>query len=199
MNLLWLFLGDRHILSRMLLNCGHDGNENIITVTKILDRKSLIICQQCYDNSYNLYEEDENPILQNEVCTICCQQTSVRYNPDLAMNICDSCKIDCINLLNNAEKARIPPPNVVPDEIVPLLFIGCKDSAYNLVGLNERNIRRILICCDHLPAYHHSTSPSFRYHRLPMKDSTVQNLEVLVFIFFVLISIDVYPFSIRFH
>jgi hypothetical protein len=171
----------------MEVDCEHQ-NENLqvrlVTVSRLDNQKKIrIICERCY---HNLRDEDErefelmNPVLYETTCLLCCGTHSVRYHADLEMNICDTCKMQCVNLLSHAETIRIPPTTVIPDEVAPFVFIGCKDAAFNLNGLLERNIKRILICCDHLPASHYSHDhPNLLlYHRIPIKDSLTQELEV---------------------
>jgi hypothetical protein len=171
----------------MEVTCEHQNEKHLVTVSRfdLQTNNVQIICERCY---FSFRDEDErewekkNPVLQDHTtppsCLLCSKSSSVRYNTDLAMNICDSCRLQCINLLHDAETVRIPPTNVIPDEVTPFLYIGCKDAVYNVTGLCDRNIKRVLICCDHLHPPHVSYDNQLIFHRIPIKDSLTQNLEL---------------------
>ena len=65
--------------------------------------------------------------------------------------------------------------DVVPDEVLPGVFIGPKEAAYNRETLRRLGITRVIICCDCIPAYHEE-DPTIFYLRIPIKDSLFQNL-----------------------
>jgi protein-tyrosine phosphatase len=65
--------------------------------------------------------------------------------------------------------------DIVPDEVVPGLYIGAKESAANRKTLRDRNITRILVCGDALPQYHENDD-SLVYLRFAIADSLAQNI-----------------------
>jgi hypothetical protein len=154
--------------------CGH--NDAMFTVTRLVNGTPTIICQNCYD----FYAEEDrlaqlSPIVLHS-CLFCDSSVDVREDRDVGGHVCDQCRMENLRLLNIAERNRTPASDLLPDEMAPGVFMGCKDCAYNLSGLKSKGITRVLICCAVLPAYHLDTTDGIRYHRIPMHDSLAQNL-----------------------
>ena len=156
--------------------CGHVGCN--FTATRMINDTPTVICESCFQLTL---KEDQaarlslSPCDENLECIMCSTHDEVRFHPDLKMGICDVCRAQNDKNEEMAECNRLPPENIVADLISPLVYMGCKDSAYNLEGLQANGITRILICCERLPAYHPSMA-SLTYHRIPLADSLAQNL-----------------------
>ena len=150
-----------------LPSCGHSRQLQFL-VTRVVNGKQMTICESCYkmvqeaDRLTNLWSL---PIVNGEC--ICGFFGPVRPDPDLGMSICDQCR--------EYTGGKSPQLGIVPDKISDGLYIGEKESAFDVEVLRQLGIRRILICCSHLEAYHPSLR-ELRYHRLPMQDSLAQNL-----------------------
>lgn len=100
-------------------------------------------------------------------------KTAVRLNIDMGgAPVCDVCVINSRQADIELMKTFIPPFEE-PNEVVPgVLYIGSKASQVNLEKLQSYGIKRVLICCDVLRAYH-KPDTDILYHRLPIKDSLV--------------------------
>ncbi len=93
------------------------------------------------------------------------------------MGICDGCFRQISIRENSHTASRIAPMDVIPDEILPGLYIGAKESAANLTTLTARNIKRVLVCGDSLPQYHErDPCNSIAYLRLAIADSLAQSI-----------------------
>jgi protein-tyrosine phosphatase len=175
---------DPKVVSKLALGCDFQhfncGHADHVSCSRVIDGQLSIICGACFAL---VVDEDQkvrsrsNPIQLNISCEMCGGSSSVRFNIDLGLGICDYCTDQNEQLSEKAERERTPRVDIFPDEIIPsLLYMGCKDSAYNLSGLLSRSIRRVLICCERLPAYHTHSTPLILYHRIPIADSLAQGL-----------------------
>lgn len=118
---------------------------------------------------------------------------------EYGMHVCDGCWEDNDKLEEDAllrqnldESSFIMPNEIIKDQV----FLGSKLSSISDSQLLNRNIRRIIVCCGHLPGYFigdkyevnscvsmacSSSSPiagecKFQYLRLPVADSLDENL-----------------------
>lgn len=135
-----------------------------------------IVCEDCYEEYKPVLEKqrlESSPLQDTLECAMCGTSPS-RLNVDLGMGICDSCWYHSKNIENSAGE-HVKLRTVIPDAIEEgFLYIGPKEAAADLAVLKDLRIKRVLICCSHLPAYLSDTDIS--YHRIPIPDSLDSNL-----------------------
>ena len=83
----------------------------------------------------------------------------VRLNVDMGgAPICDLCVINS-RLADMQTSANFVPTFEEPNEVLPgVLYIGSKASQVSLEKLQSYGIKRVLICCNLLRAYHSDDS-----------------------------------------
>jgi hypothetical protein len=156
--------------------CSHPTN---FTVSRIVEGYVRVICEACFTEVVHFDRAlriNSIPIIPNLPCVLCSRLGS-RFDIDLSLGICDTCRDNNEKLLLSAEENYSPLQHIMPDEISPGLYIGAKETAYNRDLLKELGITHILICCDRLPACHIGDS-SLRYHRIPIQDSLSEELTI---------------------
>lgn len=159
------------------LTCRHE--DATFTVFRIDPHsRPTLICASCYSEVAQKDLDDSRPPLTPGQCGICCRTGQVRGSLDLEMDICDKCSEQNAIAQKKCDDKYTPRLDIIPDEVLTGVFIGQKDAAFNRDTLRGLGISNILICCDSLPAYHYPHDPTMRYHRIPIKDSLFQNLEL---------------------
>jgi hypothetical protein len=155
--------------------CEHKSARATVSVRQ--DGKVELFCEECYQllkPRLEMVRLHANP-LQSELCCAMCDERPSRLNKDLCMGICDTCLHQSRDAENEATKNHILERGVYPDIVDDgVLYIGGKECAVNIETLRSLNIKRILVCCSHLPEL--ISDDSILYHRLPMADSLDENL-----------------------
>jgi protein-tyrosine phosphatase len=156
--------------------CGHASR---CTATRIVGGRAVVVCEACYQSTL---PEDEraallaNPIVPDLECAMCGSTGGARMNVDLGMGLCDACRRLDKDAMRRADERHVPRDDVVPDVLAEgQLFIGAKESAFNIDTLMRLGVGQVLVCCSALREYH-AADERLRYHRLPMADSLDQNL-----------------------
>lgn len=137
------------------------------------------ICEDCFQacrSDLEAKSRDRNPIV-NIKCQMCGTIPSrfcYDYNAD-GDGLCDECGSRARGQAERTETTLRSDGCDVPDSIDDsILFVGPKESATNLAILNERNISLVIVCGWYLPEY--LDSPSIRYHRIPISDTSGEQL-----------------------
>ncbi len=105
-----------------------------------------------------------------------CVHHSLRNTPVPAWQKCDDCGDASAARQAAIDKALTTSLTVVPDEVAPgVLYIGSRESAYNLDTLRRLGVGQVLVCCGGLPEYHAGVE-DLTYHRLPIVDALDQGL-----------------------
>ena len=142
------------------------------------------LCAPCFDARRDSLEAARFaalPALPAGACALCGAAASaaapLRDPLGCGAAMCGACyRGSCARQLA-ADAQRQPRLDVAPDEVLPgLLYISDKDGQANLATLRALGVRRVLICCDRLPAYHDPAASGLRYHRLALADSMAQEL-----------------------
>jgi hypothetical protein len=140
-------------------------------------------CAPCFDALREGHEAARFvvlPVLAEGACALCgagAGAAALRDPIGCGMAMCEGCYRGSCARQQAADAQYVPKLTVVPDEVLPgLLYISEKDGQANLGTLQRLGIRRVLICCDKLPAYHDPAASGLRYHRLAIADSMVQEL-----------------------
>ena len=161
------------------LSCGHTSSRSatIVEETGISTQ-----CEDCYQVlKPRLAERALNRQPLQELECMSCGRSRSRFNPDIQMSICDSCRQES-QRRENEFSSRMPlRSDILPDllssnALGPELYIGAKEAAMAGENLRGLNIGRVLVCCSHLPEYL-APDASVQYHRLPMADSLDQDLK----------------------
>lgn len=164
-----------------------------------------MVCEQCYQADLpqlKLRNLQFNPLVGDSECGLCTRKPS-RFSKDMDMGFCDHCQAESQRIEQSYADSYVPKSRVFPDLIDDdfQLFVGQKDSAYDLRVLQILNITHIIVCCSALPLYcllprapprsstpedlsdeeeklfdHNYGKNSVFTHRLPMADSLDQNL-----------------------
>ncbi|RYH27240.1 dual specificity protein phosphatase family protein [archaeon] len=159
------------------------------------------ICETCYqqDKKRILNSRRNRVPLVAETCEFCNVSTQSRFVREYGMHVCDSCCEDNDRLEEDALLRQNLDESffIMPNEIIQgQLFLGSKLSSISDTQLLSKNIRRIIVCCGHLPghfidAMHESddfsclsmvcsSSPvdryKFQYLRIPVADSLDENI-----------------------
>ena len=146
-------------------SCGHVGT--YFTVTRLQEGNAVIICQQCFDS---VKKEDKAArrkmiTVVESPCFLCDSHINVRLNVDLGLCVCDQCLLQSEATEQKHQDFFVPRSDCTPDEISPgHLFIGPKESAYNIDTLISLDIKRVLICCEDLPGVQSITHRTRRKH-----------------------------------
>lgn len=161
-------------------SCGHVPCYFTAARVPVCGGAATILCEACYSThraSDRAARIAATPAVSGITCALCERRggSPVRLDADLGLPVCDACRNANYAADAAATAARATPQDVVPDEVVPGLFIGAKESAANAATLARLGISRVLVCCDSLLAYH-SPSAALRYHRVVLADSLAQNL-----------------------
>ena len=142
-------------------------------------------CAPCFDALRGEYEASRFaalPVLAEGACALCgagagAGAAALRDPMGCGMAVCEACYRGSCDRQLASDAQYAPKLDVVPDEVLKgLLWISDKDGQANLGTLQRLGIRRVLICCDKLPAYHDPAASGLRYHRLAIADSMVQEL-----------------------
>ena len=145
------------------------------------------MCDTCYSDVRMQDSDDRlNSSLKlsagGDPCILCSQEPggkiAVRPNVDMGgASICDTCVTNSKNADLQYSQAFTPEFEEPNEAIKDVLYIGSKASQVDLEKLKSLGITRVLICCNFLRAYHKSDA-GITYHRLPIEDSLVQNLDM---------------------
>jgi hypothetical protein len=169
-------------MNQQMLSCGHacDSTRCIAAIVDRLSDSSVSKqCENCFQVlKPQLLQDRLNaiPIDTSLECMLCfgARNAPTRLDPNIQMGLCDACRMDSERMEREAVQAgNLLSRYVDPDRITENLFIGPKESAYDLEKLQLLGIQRVLVCCSHLNEYF---KDDVTYLRLPMADSLDQNL-----------------------
>lgn len=179
------------------VSCSHTNAMSTVTVAhsscrpkqddssvRDLTQKMEIVCESCFQNHAMNWARVEvsRSILNSELCCDECDASPARWFDDVDGGVCDNCRMGLYEQERgfcSSYKCFTDYEVQIPDEIIPgLLYLGSINSACHELTLESCRIRHILICSSFLPAFHEDTKSStqYVYHRLPLCDSTDEDL-----------------------
>lgn len=147
-------------------------------------KKYETICEDCYLKRRDQWVQDrfdEGTFEKNKSCEIC-QRSPSRYDEDFGCNFCRFCIEEnqtATNQIMEGRKGILPPFENASEIVSERIYLGPFNASISESYFDSMNIQQILVCCTHLPEYHHQ-SMKYRYHRIPIYDSLSQELNPLL-------------------